>query len=58
MSFMSPALAGGYFTTSTTWEALWAVHTSLFNLQNSPARIDSPSQHSHFSDLKAKTQRP
>ena len=23
MSVMSPALAGGFFTTSTTWEAQW-----------------------------------
>ena len=24
MSFMSPALAGGFFTTSAIWEALWS----------------------------------
>ena len=27
MSFMSPALAGGFFTTSTTWEAI-CIHIS------------------------------
>ena len=27
MSLMSPALAGRFFTTDTTWEALWYVYT-------------------------------
>ena len=27
VSFMSPALAGGFFTNSTIWEALWSTYT-------------------------------
>ena len=30
VSLMSPALAGGFFTTSATWEALWGQMKSLF----------------------------
>ena len=30
MSLMSPALAGGFFTTSATWEALLS-HYKIFN---------------------------
>ena len=29
MSLTSPALAGGFFTTSTTWEALIHIHISI-----------------------------
>ena len=39
MSFMSPALAGGFFTTAATWEAqepnkLILNHLSIFNINN------------------------
>ena len=33
MSPMSPGLAGGFFTTSATWEALQSERPSLKNLQ-------------------------
>ena len=33
-SFMSPALAGGFFTTSTTWEAQRADRGVLIDLTN------------------------
>jgi len=33
MSLMSPGLAGGFFTTSATWEALQSEWPSLKNLQ-------------------------
>ena len=33
MSLMSPALAGRFFTTSTTWEAQVMVDTSKFTLK-------------------------
>ena len=32
MSLMSPALAGGFFTTSVTWEAISAVDIFLFKI--------------------------
>jgi len=29
-SFMSPSLASGFFTTSTTWEAPWYLYRSFY----------------------------
>ena len=29
---MSPALAGGFFTTSTTWEALWGLYIFIYSI--------------------------
>ena len=34
MSLMSPALAGGFFTTSTTWEALKNTYNSIIKKQS------------------------
>ena len=40
-SLMSPALAGGFFTTSTTWEAQGSLSTPLFSLpsRTSPSAV-------------------
>ena len=41
MSLMSPALAGGFFTTSATWEAPLCIYIS-FNLLDNTMRSASP----------------
>ena len=58
VSHMSPALAGGFFTTSTTWEAQSGGGNSVFwkaaqvNLRSSQARISGQASLSHYKTVK------
>jgi len=48
-SLASPALAGGFFTTSVTWEALKLARAGSFNRSTKPEAIDMPTSSVHFS---------
>ena len=58
VSLMSPALAGGFFTTSTTWEAQSGGGNSVFwkaaqvNLRSSQARISGQASLFHYKTVK------
>ena len=58
MSLISPALAGRFFTTSTTWEAQSRGGNSLFwkaaqmNLRSSQARISGQASFFHYKTVK------